>query len=169
MNDAHVLTFAGELDISRKQFVARELDRIERFGPQSVTILDLTRVTYLDSTFFNALVHAQKRAFNVPPDGRICVVMRRTYGYRLFQLAKLDKMFPLFDDLAAAYEYARAKFPGNDAISGDFESADLYRVIRSAPNPSDTKAELLGDWPHDPIGLHHPPEPPENTNQVLPR
>jgi anti-anti-sigma regulatory factor len=83
MNDAHVLTFAGELDLSRKQVIARELERIERFGPQAVTILDLTRVTYLDSTFFNALVHVQKNAFNAPPSGRICVVLRRAYGYRL--------------------------------------------------------------------------------------
>jgi anti-anti-sigma factor len=169
MNDAHVLTFAGELDMSRKLLIVRELERIERFGRQSVTILDLTRVTYLDSTFFNALVRVQKHAFNVPPDGRICVVMRRSYGYRLFQLTKFDQVFPLFDDLAAAYGYANAKFPGTSAIPGDFESVDMYRVTRSAPNPAETDAgppEQLAVRPDRARSASGSPDLPESSNQA---
>jgi anti-anti-sigma factor len=167
MNDAHVLTFAGELDISRRLQIARELERIERFGPKTVTILDLTRVTYLDSTFFNALVIAQKKAFNVPPDGRICVVMHRVHGSRLFALTKFDQMFPLFDDLASAYAYAEAKFPSANMGGGERAALDMYRVTRSSPNVTDFESGKQ-EWVGESIGLHAPYGH-SSTNQAVPR
>ena len=109
MPNVHVLALSGEIDLSRKQWIESELGQIERFGPQSTTIVDLNGVRYLDTTFFNALTRVHTRLRSAQPDSRICIVLRSdSLATRLFRITGLDQAFRLFDDVASARMYAYA-------------------------------------------------------------
>jgi anti-anti-sigma factor len=164
VNDAHVLTFVGDLDLSRKAQILEELERIEHFGPRATTILDLTRVSYLDSTFFNALIHTQKHLSNAPPDGRICLVMRRRHSQQLFELMKFDQIFPIFRDLTTAFMYIETNFHDTDKspcteTSALIGSVDLYRVIRSAPDTFDDDLHNPDEWMRESTRVLHMTRP----------
>ncbi len=103
MDNLHVLGLHGEIDISQKQWIERELDQIERFGPEAFTILDLTAVRYLDTTFLNALIRVKNRLAEYKPRIRICIVAPRiSIVWRLSEITKLDAVFQLFEDVASA-------------------------------------------------------------------
>jgi anti-anti-sigma factor len=105
--DVQVLALHGEIDISQKQWVEQEIAQIERFGPNTITILDLNGVGYFDTTLLNALVQVQKRMDAARSKSRICIVVPpgRNLG-RMFTITKLDHKFRLFDGVAAARTYA---------------------------------------------------------------
>ena len=103
MDNLHVLGLHGEIDVSQKVRIERELDQIERFGPDAVTILDLADVRYLDTTFLNAILRVRARLAKTQP--RHCIFLsapRTSMVWRLLEIAKLDGAFLLFDDLASA-------------------------------------------------------------------
>jgi anti-anti-sigma factor len=103
MTDIRVLALHGEIDIARKWWIERELDQIESFDPQSVTVIDLTDVRYADSTFLNALVQV-RRKLGKRVEGKIFVVAPKLA--RIFEITGLDREFPMFDSLSSARMYA---------------------------------------------------------------
>jgi hypothetical protein len=60
MSNVHAVSFSGELDVSAKPLIDRALERIEHFGRQSVAIVALMKMTYLDSTLLIALARVPK-------------------------------------------------------------------------------------------------------------
>ena len=50
------LAFHGDFDISQKAEIERGFEPMRRTGSPKMTILDLTDVSYLDTTFLNAMV-----------------------------------------------------------------------------------------------------------------
>jgi anti-anti-sigma factor len=103
VTDIRVLAFHGEIDISRKWWIEKELDRIELFDPQSVTIIDMTDVRYADTTFLNALIKV-RRKLGKRVEGRIYIVAPRLA--RIFEITGLDREFPMFDSVSSARMYA---------------------------------------------------------------
>jgi len=107
--NVHVLSFHGEIDISRKRWLEKELGQIERFGPNAVTILDLTNVRYLDTTFLNALIRIAAHVSKQQQQSSVCVVAPHgRLSSRLFEVADLDSRFRMFDDVSSARRYASA-------------------------------------------------------------
>lgn len=107
MANVHVLAFHGELDISQKQWIEQELGQVESFGSNATTILDLSDVRYLDTTFLNALCRIQAQLAGDPPRNSFCVIAARgTPASRLFSITRLDRVFRLFDDMPSARRYA---------------------------------------------------------------
>ena len=103
MGQLHLLELHGEIDISRRSYIERELRQIEAFGPDAITIVDLDNVPYLDTTFLNALVRTRNRLRTWRPADCILLAAPRTSMIRLlFEITDLDKAFPLFDDAVAA-------------------------------------------------------------------
>jgi anti-anti-sigma factor len=113
MSNVHVVNFTGDLDLSARTLITNKLKCIEHFPPRSITIVDLMDVTYIDSTFFNALARIQNLAFHGFPRGRICIALQNAYYRRLFQITEFDRAFPIFKNVDAAREYAdvQSRFP----------------------------------------------------------
>ena len=108
MAAAYEFAFHGECDISQKAQIGREFERLGETGPHQTTILDLTDVGYIDTTFLNAMIYAEKRTFPEQADGHLCVAAGRNIS-RVFTITALDRMFPVFASMALAREYALAR------------------------------------------------------------
>lgn len=107
MANVHVLAIHGEIDISRKQWIEQELAQIEHFGPNATTILDLTDVRYLDTTFLNALDQIRTRLNARQAGSSVCIAApSNRFVARLFEFTKTKRVFHVFDDLPAARRYA---------------------------------------------------------------
>lgn len=88
-----VVRLEGELDA----FVAPELRdhlhrAVERRGPGGVLIVDLERVTFMDSTILGALVGAMRRMRE--QGGELQLVYPPPPASRIFELTGLDSVFP---------------------------------------------------------------------------
>ena len=93
---AHVV-LTGELDLSTIDKVEQELARVEGEGP-SVVALDLSRLTFLDSSGLRIIVSADQRARR--ENRRFVVVRGPETVQRVFAITRLDEQLELVDDVA---------------------------------------------------------------------
>ncbi len=98
-----VLTVAGELDLSSAPSLKWALTDLLSGGSDSV-VLDLTLVTFLDSTALGVLVGVQRRL----ADGRrLAIVCANPKVLEIVELTGLVGTFELFSTLEPALAYAR--------------------------------------------------------------
>jgi anti-anti-sigma factor len=96
-DEVAVLSLAGDLDLSNAHQVERAIRDAEIRRPD-VLVLDLRRVTFLDSTMLRRLVAAHSRA---RADGRRLVVAVGTEAVRrLFRITLLEWRLEIVDDVA---------------------------------------------------------------------
>jgi stage II sporulation protein AA (anti-sigma F factor antagonist) len=92
--DVHTIRLAGELDLATAQDVQRELERVEQTDAASI-VLDLSDLTFMDSTGVRLLVsaHARSRA------GADRLTLRRggPAVQRVMQLSGVDVLLPFAD------------------------------------------------------------------------
>jgi anti-sigma B factor antagonist len=93
---AHVV-LSGELDLSTVEKVEQELARVEGEGP-SVVALDLSRLTFLDSSGLRLIVSADQRARR--ESRRFVVVRGPETVQRVFSITHLDEQLELVDGLS---------------------------------------------------------------------
>jgi anti-anti-sigma factor len=93
---AHVV-LTGELDLSTIAKVEHELSRIEGEGP-AVVALDLSRLTFLDSSGLRVIVSADQRARR--ENRRFVVVRGPDTVQRVFSITRLDQQLELVDDFS---------------------------------------------------------------------
>lgn len=93
---AHVV-LSGELDLSTIEKVEQELARVEGEGP-SIVALDLSRLTFLDSSGLRIIVSADQRARR--EKRRFVVVRGPETVQRVFAITRLDEQLELVDDVA---------------------------------------------------------------------
>jgi anti-anti-sigma factor len=82
----HVIELAGEYDIARKHEVAAAFASIANGTP--VTI-DMSRVTYVDSTFLSELAAMRMRAKEL----QVTLVGVKPNIARILQIVRLDRFF----------------------------------------------------------------------------
>ena len=88
----------GELDLSSVNKVQEELRRVEADAP-AVVVLDLSKLTFLDSTGLRCLVTADQRARD---DGRRVVLVRGPDPVqRVFSITRLEERLEMVDDASA--------------------------------------------------------------------
>lgn len=88
----------GELDLSTVAKVQDELRRVEDNEPP-VVVLDLSRLTFLDSTGLRCLVTADERARE---SGRRVVIVRGPEPVqRVFAITRLEERLEMVDDASA--------------------------------------------------------------------
>lgn len=93
----HVM-LRGELDLSSVGKVQDELRRVEADAPP-VVLLDLSKLTFLDSTGLRCLVTADQRARE---DGRRLVLVRGPGPVqRVFSITRLEERLEMVDDASA--------------------------------------------------------------------
>ena len=88
----------GELDLSTVGKVQEELQRVEASSPR-VVVLDLSKLTFLDSTGLRCLVTADERARD---EGRRVVIVRGPEAVqRVFSITRLEDRLEMVDDASA--------------------------------------------------------------------
>jgi anti-anti-sigma factor len=92
------VSLLGELDLSTVGKVQEELRRVEKSAPPTV-VIDLSRVTFLDSTGLRCIVTADERARD---EGRRLVIVRGPDPVqRVFSITRLEERLEMVDDVAA--------------------------------------------------------------------
>lgn len=91
------LVLRGELDLSTVQKVEEELATVEASG-EKVVVLDLSGLTFLDSTGLRLMVTADQRA---QKDGRRLVIVKGPETVqRVFSITKLDETLEMVNDVS---------------------------------------------------------------------
>jgi anti-anti-sigma factor len=101
----YVVVLEGEFDmVNMPEVVARLEEAIADPAPRTVAI-DLSAVTFLDSTLLQALVTARDNAQAVQKP--VWLVRPAPVVWRVFQVTLLDELFRDFHSLAELEDYAR--------------------------------------------------------------
>jgi anti-sigma B factor antagonist len=89
------IALKGELDLSTVGKVQDELNRVEAGSP-SVLVLDLSKLTFLDSTGLRCLVTADQRARE--QKRRLVIVRGPEAVQRVFTITRLEDHLEMVDD-----------------------------------------------------------------------
>ena len=93
------MALVGELDLSSVAKVQEELRRIEADAPATL-VLDLSKLSFLDSTGLRCIVTADERA---RAEGRRIVIVRGPDAVqRVFAITRLEERLEIVDDAPAA-------------------------------------------------------------------
>ena len=90
------VSLRGELDLSTVEKVEEELRRIEERGDK-LLVLDLSGLTFLDSTGLRLMVTADQRARK--SGRRLALVKGPDTVHRVFTITKLDERLKMVDDV----------------------------------------------------------------------
>ena len=96
--DRLVVSLAGEIDLDRAPEVRRLL--LDCVGRGRDVLVDLSRVTYIDSSGIASLVEALQNAGKA--DTGFALIAVSEEALRVFELARLDKVFAIHPDLDSA-------------------------------------------------------------------
>jgi anti-anti-sigma factor len=92
------LALVGELDLSTVAKVQEELRRVEASSPATV-VVDLSKLTFLDSTGLRCIVTADERA---RAEGRRIVIVRGPDAVqRVFAITRLEERLEMVDDVGS--------------------------------------------------------------------
>jgi anti-anti-sigma factor len=95
-----LVTIRGDLDLQVVERLTEALTRIESDEPESL-VIDLSRLTFMDSTGMGAIAAAYIRAREA---GRRFAIIRPPAVVRqAFDRTKLNEVIPMTDDLASVY------------------------------------------------------------------
>ena len=98
-----VVALSGDIDLDRAPAVRRQLlDCVKR---QMNVLVDLSQVTYIDSSGIASLVEALQNAGKAGT--RFALVAISPQALRVFELARLDKVFAIHADMDAAFAAAK--------------------------------------------------------------
>jgi anti-anti-sigma factor len=90
------VALVGELDLSTVAKVQEELRRVEASSPATL-VVDLSKLTFLDSTGLRCIVTADERA---RAEGRRIVIVRGPDAVqRVFAITRLEERLDMVDDV----------------------------------------------------------------------
>jgi len=95
-----VVQLSGELDIDRREAVAAALSAA---APPRPALVDLSDVSYADSTIISELLRFRSRAER--GGQRIAILVGASRVARLLEYAGLKEAFAIFEDRAAALAF----------------------------------------------------------------
>ena len=107
---ASVLNVEGELDLAAAPSLKWALTDVLRAGATQL-VVDLSRVTFIDSTALGVLVGAHR---SLTAGARMAIACRHPDVLNIFELTGLDATFDIFPTFEDALAYARG-----DAIPAD--------------------------------------------------
>src|SRR5215207_5843181 len=92
------VALVGELDLSTVPKVQEELRRVEASAPATM-VVDLSKLTFLDSTGLRCIVTADERA---RAEGRRIVIVRGPDAVqRVFAITRLEERLEMVDDVGS--------------------------------------------------------------------
>ena len=96
------LVLKGEIDVYTAPKLKTELVETIESGCSNI-VVDLENVSFIDSSGLGVLVSALRRARE--RDGAVRIVCTRENILKIFRITGLDKVFPVFSDLAEARKF----------------------------------------------------------------
>lgn len=106
MPNVHVLALHGEIDLDRKVATEAELHHLEGLDDAFV-IIDLSDVTYIDTTLLNLLVKLQHHLAERSTETTVAIVAERNGNVgRVLGVTGFDTRFAIYDDMSAARKAA---------------------------------------------------------------
>lgn len=102
--EAAVLTLAGEVDVSNVAEVREAGLKLLQSDTKRL-VVDLSEVTYMDSSGLGMLVGLLKRVRE--SGGEVAIAGARERVGRLFEITGLKQVFSLYEDAAAALKEVR--------------------------------------------------------------
>jgi anti-sigma B factor antagonist len=96
-----VLRAVGEIDVSTAPALREQLFALPESDPR--VIVDLSEVTFLDSTGLGVLISAHKRLRDAPSHGEVALVVTRPQITKVLEVTGLTLVFPLFASLSEAH------------------------------------------------------------------
>ena len=99
-----VITIAGELELRAGADLKSRLSDAVDSGARTI-VVDMSAVTFIDSTGLGALVGGLKRVRAV--DGELALVCVDRSIVRIFEITGLDRVFPLHETLADALSHVQ--------------------------------------------------------------
>jgi anti-sigma B factor antagonist len=96
----HVVTLRGEIDAYTAPSLRLDLRRLVDDEGATLVVVDLSAVTFLDSSALGALVGTLRRLRE--RGGRLRIVSPHSPAARIFEVTGLDAAFDLYSDRAAA-------------------------------------------------------------------
>lgn len=103
--DVTIFELAGRFDNYSTPAIAEQLDRMVQVDSPKI-IVDLSGVTFVDSTGLATLVQGMKRSRQQGGDLLLCGLQRSVF--MIFELTRLDKAFYIFVDEAHALQHFTA-------------------------------------------------------------
>ncbi len=103
-DEAGVLTLSGEVDVSNVAEVREAALKLVSDDTKRL-IVDLSGVTYIDSSGLGMLVGVLKRLRE--SGGGLAIAGATARVRRLFEITGLEQIFSLYDDMAAALKEVR--------------------------------------------------------------
>ena len=94
-----VVMVTGEIDLATAPQLATQLAALDLSRP---VIVDLSAVTFIDSSGLNALVQLRQKMQATSTPSRLGVVVSRPSTRRIFEVTGLSEVFALFDTAAEA-------------------------------------------------------------------
>jgi len=107
-DEVYVISVAGEADLYTAPELKQQLLEVISQGACQV-IVDFSNATLIDSTTLGVLVGSLRRL--APVDGRLAIVCGSRDVAKIFELTRLDRVFPIFDgrdEAVAALDLATA-------------------------------------------------------------
>jgi anti-anti-sigma factor len=96
--DRAIVAVRGDLDLQVAERVVAEIEKVEERAP-AVLVIDLSRLSFLDSSGMGVIAAAQARAVEA---GRRIVLVKPPYSVRrAFELSGFDEVIEVVDDLDA--------------------------------------------------------------------
>jgi anti-sigma B factor antagonist len=100
--EACTISLEGEVDVYTAPKLKDELVGLVQGGCTHL-IIDLEHVGFIDSSGLGVLVSALRRFRE--KDGAVRIVCTRESILKIFRITGLDKVFPIFSDLAEASQF----------------------------------------------------------------
>ena len=97
----HIVTPIGELDIYTVPLFRKVVLKLEGDRRHDL-ILDLTKVTFTDSSGFGSLIETYQKVRSV--EGNIVFVLDNPRILKLFRLVNLDRVFKIYPNLGKALQ-----------------------------------------------------------------
>jgi anti-sigma B factor antagonist len=94
LGDAVHVTLSGDLDLSTAKRAEQAIEEAERTG-RSTVVIDLRRLSFMDSTGLRVIVSADKRARR--SNRRTVVIQGPAAVRRVFEITRLDERLDIVD------------------------------------------------------------------------
>ena len=96
-----LVTFTGDLDIQVAKQAAEAVERVEAEGPPELLVVDLSGLTFMDSSGMAVVAAAHARALE---DGRRFVIVSPKGGvWRAFEVSGLDQSIETVAEAGSVY------------------------------------------------------------------
>jgi anti-sigma B factor antagonist len=139
-SDVCVVAVEGEVDLASAPDLRGALLHMAA-GEGRRLVVDLARVTHMDSTGLGVLVGVQRR---LPPEGAIVIAAAPAAVRDLFALTGLDRAFKLYDTVDQAIAELVAERPARPVLSAD--AALVVGLAATAIPFADSRSAQIERW-----------------------